>query len=80
MRRGSVDRFPELAAELVRLKVDIIVVTGGDPDDPGGQECDQDDSHRYGGGSGSILSRQAWLKALPVPAATSPALQTFPEN
>ena len=23
---------------------------------------------------GSILSRQAWLKALPVPAATSPAL------
>ena len=31
MRRGSVDRFPELAAELVRLKVDIIVVAGGDP-------------------------------------------------
>ena len=30
MRRGSVDRFPELAAELVRLKVDIIVVAGGD--------------------------------------------------
>ena len=29
MRRGSVDRFPELAAELVRLKVDIIVVAGG---------------------------------------------------
>ena len=31
-------------------------------------------------GLGPILSRQAWLKALPVPAATSPALQTFPEN
>src|ERR1043166_3420502 len=27
---GKIDRFPELAAELVRLKVDIIVVTGGD--------------------------------------------------
>src|SRR5262245_28901042 len=27
---GKRDRFPELAAELVRLKVDIIVVTGGD--------------------------------------------------
>jgi len=27
---GKVDRAPELAAELVRLKVDIIVVTGGD--------------------------------------------------
>jgi putative tryptophan/tyrosine transport system substrate-binding protein len=25
------DRYPELAAELVRLKVDIILVTGGDP-------------------------------------------------
>jgi len=28
--KGKVDRAPELAAELVRLKVDIIV-TGGDP-------------------------------------------------
>ena len=27
---GKRDRYPELAAELVRLKVDIIVVTGGD--------------------------------------------------
>jgi len=27
---GKLDRFPELAAELVRLKVDIIVATGGD--------------------------------------------------
>src|SRR6185369_13697555 len=27
---GNRERFPELAAELVRLKVDIIVVAGGD--------------------------------------------------
>jgi putative tryptophan/tyrosine transport system substrate-binding protein len=27
---GKVDRYPELAAELVRLKVDLIVVSGGD--------------------------------------------------
>ena len=27
---GKIDRFPELAAEMVRLKVDIIVVAGGD--------------------------------------------------
>ena len=33
----------------MRLKVDIIVVAGGDRLDPGGQECDQDDSHRYDG-------------------------------
>ncbi len=31
MGRGNVDRAPELAAELVRLKVDIIVVAGGGP-------------------------------------------------
>ena len=30
MRRGSAIGYPELAAELVRLKVDIIVVAGGD--------------------------------------------------
>ncbi len=46
---GKRDRLPELAAELVHLKVDIILVAGGDPRDPGGHECDQDDSHRYGG-------------------------------
>ena len=28
---GRPDRYPELAAELVRLKVDIIVAAGGDP-------------------------------------------------
>ena len=32
---GKRDRLPELAAELVRLKVDIIVVTGGNRIIPG---------------------------------------------
>jgi ABC-type uncharacterized transport system substrate-binding protein len=50
--QGKVDRAPELAAELVRLKVDIIVVAGGGEHvDPGDHECDQDDSHRYVGRS-----------------------------
>ncbi len=44
---AKVDRFAELAAEVVRLKVDIIVVAGG---------------------------------TIFVPAAMSPALQTYPEN
>ena len=44
---GKLNRLPELVAELVRLKVDVIVVAGGTPDDPRGQECDQDNSHRY---------------------------------
>ena len=56
---GKRDRLPELAAELVRLKVDIIVVAVRGRDGPGGQECDQDDSHRYGGPQGPILLRQA---------------------
>ena len=30
MREGKPDRYPELAAELVRLEVDIIVVAGSD--------------------------------------------------
>ena len=49
MGRGRSIALAELAAEMVRLKVDIIVVTGGNTWDSGGQECDQEDSHRYGG-------------------------------
>ena len=49
---GKLDRLPELAAELVRLKVDIIVAAGGDRNGPSGQDCDQDDSHRYDGRCG----------------------------
>jgi ABC-type uncharacterized transport system substrate-binding protein len=29
---GKIDRLPELAADLVRLRVDVIVVSGGDPE------------------------------------------------
>src|SRR4029434_8941611 len=43
------DRFPELAAELVRLKADIIVVAGWGRTIRAAETCDKDDSHRYGG-------------------------------
>jgi putative ABC transport system substrate-binding protein len=46
---GQYDRLPGLAAELVRLKVNVIVA-GGPPGDPGGQASDRDDPHRHGGG------------------------------
>ena len=36
---------PELAAELVRLKVDIIVVAAGDAGDPAAKNATTDDSH-----------------------------------
>jgi hypothetical protein len=38
---GKLDRLPELAADLVRLKVDIIVVAGRTIPIRAGQECDQ---------------------------------------
>jgi putative tryptophan/tyrosine transport system substrate-binding protein len=46
---GKPGRQPELAAELVRLKVDIIVVLGGTQPIRAGQRRDQDDSNRYDG-------------------------------
>ena len=76
---GKLDRAPELAAELVRLKVDIIVAAGGDGDVRAAKNATKTIPIVMVG-RGPILSRQASLKALPVPAGTSPALQTFPEN
>ena len=64
---GKVDRFPELAAELVRLKVDIIVAVGDR-----GIGAARKRPRRFPSlwrAVGSILSRQAILKALPVLAA-----------
>ena len=43
----KLERLPGLAAELVRLKVDVIVTAEAN-DDPSRQESDQDDSHRHG--------------------------------
>jgi putative ABC transport system substrate-binding protein len=46
---GKRDRAPELAAELVRLKVDVIVVAGADTVVRAAKNANQDDSHRYDG-------------------------------
>src|SRR5262249_43553266 len=75
---GKDGRFPELAAELVLLKVDIIVVSGNR-----GTLAAKNTTKTIPivmVARGPILSRRASLKALPVPAATAPALQIFPEN
>ena len=76
---GKLDRYPELLAELVRLKVDIIVVAGGPPGTRAAKNATKTIPIVMMG-SGPILSRQASLTALPVPGVMSPALQTFPEN
>ena len=73
---GKVDRFPELASELVRLKVDIIVIAGGNRLIQAAKNATKTIPIVMTGG-GPILSRQGWLKVLPVPAAMSPALQTL---
>jgi putative ABC transport system substrate-binding protein len=76
---GKVDRFSELAAELVRLKIDIIVVAGGNRLILAAKNATKTIPIVMTGGV-PILSRRALLKALPVPAAMSPALQTLAEN
>jgi ABC-type uncharacterized transport system substrate-binding protein len=65
-------------ADLVRLKVDIIVASTAS-----GIQTAKNATKTIPivmAALRRILSRQAWLKAFPVPAATSPALQPFPEN
>ena len=76
---GKRDRFPELAAELVRLKVDIIVVAGGNRVVRAAKNATKTIPIVMTG-AGRDPVEAGLLKALPVPAATSPALQTLPEN
>jgi putative tryptophan/tyrosine transport system substrate-binding protein len=76
---GRPDRESGLAAELVRLKVDIIVVSTGDVTIRAAKNATKTIPIVMTG-QGSILSRQASLKALPVPAAMSPASQTLAGN
>ena len=76
---GKPDRVPELAAELVRLKVDIIVVAGGDPVVRAAKNATKTIPIVMTG-AGIDPVEAGLLKALPVPAAMSPALQTLPEN
>ena len=61
---GKLDRLPALAAELVRLKVDIIV-TGGGGNNPSCQGSDDDDSNCHGAGW-----RSCWQWVCRQPGAT----------
>lgn len=72
------DRFPELAAELVHLKVDTIVVAGGFRPILAVKNATKTIPIVLTG-LAQILSKQVLLKAWRVRAAMSPALQAFPE-
>ncbi len=75
---GKRGRESGFAAELVRLKVDIIVVAAGDPWIQAAKNATKTITIVWR--TDLILLGQAMLKALLVPAATLPALQTLPEN
>ena len=66
---GKRDRFPELAADLVRLKVDIIVVVGGNRIIPAAKNATKTIPIVMTG-AGLDPLREVLLKALPVPAAS----------
>ena len=55
---GDPDRIPGLLAELLQLKVDVLVVTSP-TSDPYRQAGDQDGSHCHGDNSGSSCSRNS---------------------
>jgi ABC-type uncharacterized transport system substrate-binding protein len=76
---GKQDRYPKLAAELVRLKVDIIVVTGGDPIIRAAKNATKTIPVVMTGSAADPVAA-GYVEALPVPGATSPALQTLSEN
>ncbi len=65
---GKIDRYPELATELVRLKIDIIVVAVGSVTDQCRQECHQ------------VRFPLLWCAGNdPVEQASSPALRDLAE-
>ena len=76
---GKLDHAPELTAELVRLKVDIIVVAGGDLMIRTAKKATNTIPIVMAGGA-PILLEQGSSPALPVLVGTSLALQTFPET
>jgi putative tryptophan/tyrosine transport system substrate-binding protein len=76
---GKQDRLPELAAELVRLKVDIIVVAGGRPViRPAMNATKTIPIVMMGQGLDPV--KEGFVESLAVPAATSQASPILTEN
>ena len=76
---GKFDRFPELAAELVRLKVDVIVAAGGGRLILAAKNATKTIPIVMVG-TGVDPVEAGFVESLAVPAATSPALQTLAQN
>jgi len=76
---GKLDRLPELAAELVRLKVDILVVTGGAEPILAAKNATKTIPIVMAS-SLSDPVEAGLVESLARPGETSPALQTLPES
>jgi putative ABC transport system substrate-binding protein len=77
--KRKVDRYPELAVELVRLKVDIIVVAGG----AGAVRAAKNATKTIPSimlGAGIDPVEAGLVESLARPAATSPVLHSFPQS
>ena len=72
---GKLDRLPALAAELVRLKVDIIV-TGGPQATRAAKEATVYDSHRHDAGS-AILLASGFIASLARPGGNITGLSNL---
>ena len=76
---GKQDRYPELAAELIRLKVDIVVVAGGPALIRAAKNATKTiPIVMVGGGADPV--RAGLVESLARPAATSPASQSLAGN
>ena len=76
---GKPDRIPELAAELVRLKVDIIVAAGGSVIAQAAKNATKTIPIVMAG-SGIDPVEAGLVESLARPGGKSPAFQAFPEN
>ena len=76
---GKLNRAPELAAELVRLKVDIILITGGNNWIRAAKDVTKTIPIVM---VNSVLDpvEEGLVESLLVPVGTSPALRSFPKS
>jgi putative tryptophan/tyrosine transport system substrate-binding protein len=72
---GSLERLPELAAELVRLPVDVLVVSGGDPVIRAAQQATQTIPIVFAGASDPV--GRGFVASLAHPGGNLTGLNTF---
>jgi putative ABC transport system substrate-binding protein len=75
---GNRDRAPALAAELVRLKVDVVVVIGGPPATQAAKNATKTIPIVMMSNEDPVEA--GLVESLALPVATSPALQPLTEN